>query len=32
MVFMREEQVLTNEKIDFLTEEITEKYVASAGN
>ncbi|MBO5485684.1 MAG: cation:dicarboxylase symporter family transporter [Eubacterium sp.] len=31
MVFMKEEQVLTNENIDFLTEEITEKYAASAG-
>lgn len=31
MVLMKEEAFLTNDKIEYLTETMTEKYVAAAG-
>lgn len=31
MIFMKEEEYLTNEKIEYLTEKMTEKYIVAAG-
>ena len=31
MIFMREEGLLTNEKIEYFTDQMTERYVSAAG-